>query len=206
MLNPTIATIEQLVSFIADLGDREAVGFKRPLETYLRAFLRLVQQHRDTACSPAVAASIFADAFQSEPFPFDMQWLQYDETPPGSNANQDFGYLHHILCFQIADLYRLEQAGLLNVSPLVLYGGIHSPTDSSWYNFTVADYLEAASRGFYDHCKHFERLSDQQAAPERSAHILSFFSELELIGRPLDSVACSWRDLGEMLELGRLYE
>jgi hypothetical protein len=52
-----------------------------------------------------------------------------------------------MLYYQISDLYRMEQAGLLNKPAFDLWLGIDSPTGYRWYNFTPSSFLECACAG-----------------------------------------------------------
>jgi hypothetical protein len=53
-----------------------------------------------------------------------------------------FSVLQQMICYQIADLYRMAQAGLLENE--WRFDGIDSSTGHRWFNFEPASYLECA--------------------------------------------------------------
>jgi hypothetical protein len=109
-----------------------------------------VQEHRKTRPSHALFARLLTEALAHEPPPFNEQWLNYVSPPDLSfedshMVEDDFSYLQHMLLYQIADLHRMGEAGVLTHPHA--YFGLDSPTGFRWYNFHPADYLFCATGG-----------------------------------------------------------
>ncbi len=118
----------------------------RSLEEYLRALCGLLQQTQADGVTFRLLGQLLHDAFLAEPLSFDENWLQYD-TPPDLDEDEkegSFSVLQQMICYQIADLHRMAQAGLLDNQ--FRYFGIDSPTGHRWYNFDPSSYLECAAQ------------------------------------------------------------
>jgi hypothetical protein len=130
----------------------------RPLEEYLRALWELVRQAQAKPVTYALLGQLLHDAFLADPLAFDEAWLQYDAPPDPFEEEEEreraFSVLQHMLCYQIADLYRMAQAGLLENK--WRYFGIDSPTGHRWYNFDPAPYLERGAQFLRDGDTHTE--------------------------------------------------
>ncbi|MCP4366923.1 MAG: hypothetical protein GY797_02235 [Deltaproteobacteria bacterium] len=111
----------------------------------------------------------------------------------------DYEYLQHTILYQIADLHWIKD---LEISPLDRYAGFKSPTGHTWYNTELAGYLECGIAGFYSHSENFDKKKMFQSSDSLS----SILDELKPIGRKLDTIEFSWRDVAEILYLGQIYE
>lgn len=139
----TISDFRQYVLLLVDGKDARSI---RSLEEYLRALWRCIQQTQaqEENITFSLLAQLIQDAFFVDPLPFDESWLQYD-TPPNLHEDAkegEFAVLQQMICYQIADLHRMDQADLLN-NPFRYYG-IDSPTGYRWFNFDPVSYLECA--------------------------------------------------------------
>lgn len=133
--------------YIASLTNEFEQIFTGTLEEYLRTLWSLIQIHRESEVSFSLLGQLLHDAFTNEPLPFDKSWLLY-EKPPGIITNDedihdvDFSILQQMICYQIADLYRMKQAGILDKPYIFL--GTDSPTGNQWVNFDPFSYLRCA--------------------------------------------------------------
>ena len=203
LLSPDISTLDDLTHFLLELSFVEAPYFEGSLEEYLRALWSVIEQHRHDPVSPDLVASLFWRAFAAQPTPFDESWFEYDRLPPlrSKEAIGQYEYLKQTIVYQIADLRRMDQAGLLECDLSALWGGIDSPSGRRWYNLSLGDFLESAARGFYDHC---EALDQKPSLPFSEGQASG--AHRPLIGRELESQQCSWADLADILSLGQLYD
>lgn len=141
-----IKTIGDFRRFVLLLADGIAPTTTKSLEEYLRALWNLIQQAQAKPVTYALLGQLLQDAFLVEPLPFHEMWLQY-EAPPDLDRDENgksFSLLQHMICYQIADLHRMAQAGLLENE--WRFYGIDSPTGHRWFNFDPSSYLECASR------------------------------------------------------------
>jgi hypothetical protein len=118
------------------------------LEEYLRALWGLVQQAQTQRVTYTLLGQLLHDAFLVDPLALDETWFQY-ETPPDPFEEEEemeraFSLLQRMICYQIADLCRMAQAGLLENQ--WRYFGIDSPTGHRWYNFDPSSYLECGAQ------------------------------------------------------------
>ncbi len=129
----------------------QAASSDRSLEEYLRALWLLVQSNRDTQVTYALLAQILAEALVSPIAPFDPDWLSYENWPTELWQKQpiqdDFAFLQSMLLYQIADLRRMKDEGVLDNRPFVLWLGIHRKNGATWFNFRPSTFLECAFRG-----------------------------------------------------------
>ena len=139
-----VKTISDFRRYVLSLADGRATASNRSLEEYLRALWRCIQQIQAEAVTFSLLAQLLQDAFIVDPLPFDESWLQYGTLPDiHSKANQEaFAVLQQMICYQIADLHRMDQANLLDNQ--FRYYGIDSPTGYRWFNFDPASYLGCA--------------------------------------------------------------
>ncbi len=136
-----IQTIGDFRRFVLFLADVRAPGTARSLEEYLRGLWHLIQQAQAEPVTYALLGQLLQDAFLAEPLPFQETWLQY-EAPPALDEDENgesFSVLQQLICYQIADLHRMAQAGLLENKWRFL--GIDSPTGHRWFNFDPSSYL-----------------------------------------------------------------
>jgi len=203
LLSPDISTLDDLTHFLLELSFLEVPYFEGSLEGYLRALWSLIEDHSQDPVSPALVGALFWRAFATQPMPFDESWFDYDRLPPlrSKEAIGHYEYLKQTIVYQIADLRRMDQAGLLDRDPSAFWGGIDSPSGRRWYNLNLGEFLESAARGFYDHC---EALDQKPSFP--FSEDLASDADRPLIGRRLESQECSWADMADILSLGQLYD
>jgi hypothetical protein len=112
-----VKTTGDFRKYVLLLASERATPTPRSLEEYLRALCGLIQQAQAHQVTYALLGQLLHDAFLAEPLPFDENWLQYDAPPDldeDENENgRSFSVLQHMICYQIADLHRMAQAGLL---------------------------------------------------------------------------------------------
>jgi hypothetical protein len=159
----------------------------------------VIEKSKSHSPSYSLFVTLIDEAFVTQPYPFDEQWLAYEsdlfwdyqndsyviqESRNGEwivtarNVN-DFEILKHTILFQIADLHRIPAEKL---SDPQRYFGIKSPTGNTWYNFTPFDYWECATRGMEDHLRSSRSLRAKLFAK------------------------CTWATLAALLGLGQSYE
>jgi hypothetical protein len=139
-----IKNIADFRRYVLLLADGRAALTDRSLEEYLLALFRLIQQAQAKPVTFALLGQLLQDAFSAEPLPFHESWLQY-EVPPDLDKDdneQPFSVLQQMICYQIADLHRMAQAGLLENE--WRYFGIDSPTGHRWFNFDPSSYLKCS--------------------------------------------------------------
>lgn len=158
---------------------------KRDLETYLLALLELVEQIRKQPLTADLLSKLLMNAFTSEPTKFDNEWLKIIKAPDektfinpktSTSTSGEYDYTIAVIKFQIAELHKMKGKQLEDEWR---YFGIDSETGNRWYNFDPDSILECGMRCYLDH-------GDDESNNE----------EFEV----------SWRTLGDLLELGRMYE
>jgi len=156
-----VETLEDFIRYVRFLASGVASTSTRSLEEYLRALWSLLLQYpQDGKITYLRFAGALDQAFLVDPLPFDEAWLQYTAPPDmirtrpnvalRQEKNSVFAVFERMICYQIADLHRMKEAGMLDKSPNILYLGLQSPTGHSWYNFEPASFLECATAGFSD--------------------------------------------------------
>jgi hypothetical protein len=161
-MEPTdIKTTGDFVRFVTNLAMTTGTESQRSLEEYLRALLRLVEQYPHDAPNFTLVAGLLEEAFTTAPAEFDRDWLIYTEPPlhypskgrkvsrektgTGPDAEKEnFQFLREMLWYQIADLHLMREQGYFEKSPMMLYLGVTSPTNHSWYNFSPESFLKCA--------------------------------------------------------------
>ena len=139
-----IKTIGDFRRFVLLLADGIAPTTAKSLEEYLRALWSLVQQAQTKPVTYALLGQLLQNAFLTEPLPFYEVWFKY-EAPPDLHEDEhskSFSILQQMICYQIADLHHMAQAGLLENK--WRFYGIDSPTGHRWFNFEPASYLKCA--------------------------------------------------------------
>lgn len=127
---------------VTSLAKRVEPQFRPSLEQYLSALWSIVSQERDVPLTPEKMVEWLEKAMITPAPEFNPAWLQY---PPFNEKLSGFqGWKSRIL-FQIADLHRMDEAGMLQDE--MRYLGINSPGGSRWYNFDPLTYLECGIRG-----------------------------------------------------------
>jgi hypothetical protein len=145
-----VKTQKDFCEFIRVLA-KNASSSDRSLEEYLRALWLLVQEYKNDKLSFALLAQILADALTAPVAPFDDNWLNYEEPPAelhqGHPVENDFEFLQKMLLYQIADLHRMREEGVLDAPPHILWMGASRKGGSVWYNFEPATFLGIALGG-----------------------------------------------------------
>lgn len=183
-------TANEFYEQISNLSDH----FKnRDLETYLLSLLALVEQEKDSNITAELLLKLLQDAFISEPTAFKEEWLSITAAPDENMMSKKF--THPELSAAIDKSIISDKSGI-DYSIAVLqfqiaelhkmrgkqledktrYFGIDSETGNRWYNFDPMTNLECGARCIID----------------------SSDDEKELV--------VSWQTLGELLEMGRIYE
>lgn len=142
-----IQTRGDLREYIFSLTAEFERTFTGTLEEYLRTLWSLIQKHRNSEVTFSLLGRLLHDAFTNESPPFDESWLIYENPPDimlddNDTHDADFSLLQQMICYQIADLHRMREAGILD-KPYI-YLGADSPTGHRWYNFNPFSYLRCA--------------------------------------------------------------
>ena len=192
-------TSQEFRSAVLAITDQQEGEYKDSLENHLLSLWAVIQKYESSAPSYSLFATILAEAFQTQPYQFDEQWLSYendlawdykngsfvieeyrnDEWVVTENNVNDFEILKHIIFFQIADLHRMNPSQLNDPHN---YFGIDSPTGHRWYNFDAITYWECATAGM-------EACLDMPDHPRKKS-----FDK------------CTWATLARLLQLGQSYE
>ena len=168
----------------------------RDLETYLLALYNLVESHQSEPLTPALLFQLLGEAFSAPPIEFDAQWLSITASPDRNILSKKFtnpdvantidksreaqtegiDYTREVLRFQIAELHKMRGKQL---DDDMRYFGIPSETGNYWYNFDPFTNLECGARGILDNSD-----EEDETAPFET----------------------NWDTLGDLLEMGRIYE
>ena len=167
----------------------------RNLESYLSALFLLVQETEDAALNVDKLLHLLETAFTSEAIAFDNKWLLIRSAPdenvmsrkftnpeiqPPSDKSTESEYKGKE--FTLAVLrFQIAELHRMRDMPHVNkseYLGLASETGNYWYNFDPFTNLECGARCLID------------SGGDGTSH--------ELI--------CNWETLGELLEMGRVYE
>ncbi|GAA5097350.1 hypothetical protein GCM10023210_32330 [Chryseobacterium ginsengisoli] len=162
----------------------------RDLETYLLALLKLVEQEREQILTAELLLKLLHDSSTSESKKFNIEWLKIKDAPDENtfidsktNSSTDKTIISDISEFDYSmAVLKFQIAELHKMNGKQLdneskYEGIDSETGNRWYNFDPGSILECGMRCFMDYNK-----DDDE--------------EFEV----------SWRTLGDLLEMGRIYE
>lgn len=162
----------------------------RDLETYLLALLKLVEQEREQILTADLLLKLLQDACTSKPKKFNVEWLKIKDAPDentfiNSKTNSstyktiisDIGEFYYSITVLKFQIAELHKMKGKQLDDEWKYDGIDSETGNRWYNFDPGSILDCGMRCFMDHNK-----DDDQ--------------EFEV----------SWRTLGDLLEMGRIYE
>jgi hypothetical protein len=172
----------------------------RELETYLLSLLSLVEQKRNQNLTADLLLNLLQNAFTSVPKEFNSEWLRITTAPDENIMSKKFtnpeinlpidksvvsdksgiDYSIAVLKFQIAELNKMKGKQL---DDDMRYFGINSETGNRWYNFDPMTNLECGARCILD--------SEEEEEEEEE-------EDKEFI--------VSWQTLGELLEMGRIYE
>lgn len=144
MIDRPILTVDKFTEF-TDMLSEKANG-ERSLETYLSALWKLLDANRNATPSWELFADLLERAFDEEPSPFNVEWLNYT-SPPDIDVNVDQGFqlVQNMVLYQIADLHAMAEAGTLTIDPKFLYLGVDSPNGHRWFNLNIRLFLKCAS-------------------------------------------------------------
>ena len=162
----------------------------RNLDTYLLTLLQLVEQEREQILTADLLLKLLQDACTSKPKKFNVEWLKIKDAPDentfiNSKTNSstdktiisDIGEFYYSIAVLKFQIAELHKMKGKQLDDEWKYDGIDSETGNRWYNFDPGSILDCGMRCFMDHNK-----DDDQ--------------EFEV----------SWRTLGDLLEMGRIYE
>ncbi len=153
----SVKTQRDFCRFVKELAESNGYS-ERTLEEYLRALWPLAQANKDAPVSFGLLASVLAEAWVSPIEPFDPEWLSYTDPPAelsqGAQAADSFGFLKKMLLYQIADLHRMKQEGVLDRPPHVLWLGASRKGGRQWFNFIPAYFLRCALGGMDPEANH----------------------------------------------------
>lgn len=165
----------------------------RELETYLLSLLSLVEQKKSQNLTADLLLNLLQNAFTTEPKEFNSEWLSITTAPdenimskkftnPEINLSIDKSIVSDKsgIDYSIAVLqFQIAELHKMKGNQLdddMRYFGIDSETGNRWYNFDPMTNLECGARCILD----------------------SEDEDKEFI--------VSWQTLGELLEMGRIYE
>ncbi|MFN8673642.1 MAG: hypothetical protein U0457_16375 [Candidatus Sericytochromatia bacterium] len=184
-----LENLDELYSKIEEL--EEEIIEVPELQLYLQSLYSLLTEFKDKEASLDTFYEIIQKSFFTQPTPFKDVWLEIKEAPNQEDYD-DFGYLRQVILFQISELKKMENKQLKDK---LNYLGVISETGNHWYNFYPFMNLECGIRAFIDN------------KPLRNAYFINqqknteFETELDD-----DSKNITWKSLGNILELGRMYE
>jgi hypothetical protein len=145
-----VVTLKDFCSFVENLA-KESQQSELSLEEYLRAFWLLVQTNQNAKASFTLFANMLSQALTSPIASFDNDWLNYTAPPPEIGYSQPvedgIGFLKKMLLYQIADLHRMKEEGVLDQPPHILWLGTSRKGGRTWYNFLPSTFLSCALGG-----------------------------------------------------------
>lgn len=166
----------------------------RELETYLLSLLSLVEQNKNQNLTADLLLKLLQNAFTSEPKEFNSEWLSITTAPDENIMSKKFtnpelnlsidksvvsdksGIDYSIEVLQF-QITELHKMKGKQLDDDMRYFGINSETGNRWYNFDPMTNLECGARCILD--------SEEDEDKE---------------------FVVSWQTLGELLEMGRIYE
>ncbi|HMT54680.1 MAG TPA: hypothetical protein PKD16_18560 [Saprospiraceae bacterium] len=166
----------------------------RELETYLLSLLSLVEQKKNQNLTTDLLLNLLHNAFTSEPKEFNSEWLSITTAPDENTMSKKFtnpeinipidksvvseksGVDYSIAVLQF-QISELYKMKGKQLDDDMRYFGINSETGNRWYNFDPMTNLECGARCILDN----EEDEDKE-------------------------FIVSWQTLGELLEMGRIYE
>jgi len=152
-----VIKLRDFCSFVENLAE-ESEKSERSLEEYLRAFWLLVQANQNAMPSYALFAQMLSQALLSPIASFDNDWLNYT-SPPGEvgysrsadgnswSVGDEIDPLKKMLLYQIADLHKMKDEGVLEQPPHILWLGVRRKGGETWYNFLPSTFLSCALGG-----------------------------------------------------------
>ncbi len=181
---------QKIIEFETDGSPNE-----EDLERYLRALLPICEVHKNKQPSMALFAEVLREAFEGEPTPPDPAWVKI-ESPPIMDL--DISNIEDVANLELTekapdspeqDFHFFKQVVEFQISDIrrmKIQGvdmreqifGVESPTGHNWYNFHPHVNLLQGIKGY---------LEQFPPDPERPPVV-------------------RWKDLGDILEVGRIYE
>ena len=166
----------------------------RDLEEYLSALLMLVEREKSQALTSELLLKLLQDAFTSEPVAFNPDWLRITDAPdenimskkftnPKFNSGIDKSVVSNEsgIGYTVAVLhFQISELHKMRNKQLLdeyKYFGIDSETGNRWYNFDPFTNLECGAAGLFDNAEDESK-----------------------------GIEITWQTLGELLEMGRIYE
>jgi hypothetical protein len=137
-----IVTSSGLEKYLYELARESEQSDQVSLEQFLRSLLALVEERPIDTPSYGLLGRLCGEAFRREPPPFDEAWMAYDELP---EETKDYEQFRLMLLYQIADLRRMKDVGILDLDGGIRWMGVDSPTGQRWYNTTVSLYLRCGA-------------------------------------------------------------
>lgn len=166
----------------------------RELETFLLSLLSLVEQKKNQNLTADLLLNLLHNAFTSEPKEFNSEWLRIKTAPNANIMSKKFtnpeinlsidksivsdksGVDYSIAVLQF-QISELNKMKGKQLDDDMRYFGINSETGNRWFNFDPMTNLECGARCILDN----EEDEDKE-------------------------FIVSWQTLGELLEMGRIYE
>ena len=178
-----------LYRVVSDLRNERSSLPNPSLEVYLRSLWFLARAWDGEMIPVDKLGEWFRAAFSTEAPAFDDAWrsIPYDDYDSAISPRKAW---EQLILFQIADLRRMEDEGMLD-NEFISFG-IDSPTGVQWYNFAPFAFLECAVRACLDNddeASAFEQ-PDEGGSTGGSEH----FANL------------TWDDFTDILWLGMSYE
>lgn len=178
-------TVEQFYNQITSLSDNYE---NRDLEEYLKALLKLVLDDTTAHLTAEYLIELLEKAFTSEPVSIEPEWLLINNAPTAYSLKQKITEANNLTLVNnlqkqyTIEIIKFQIAELIKMANDQLknkmrYFGVQSQTSNFWYNFDPYTNLECGARCLLD--------SSTNEANE-------FY--------------CNWAALGELLEMGRIYE
>lgn len=184
-------TQNEFYEYISTLNDKFE---NRELETYLLSLLSLVEQKKNQNLTADLLLNLLQNAFTSEPTEFNPEWLSITTAPDENIMSKKFtnpeinlpidksvvsdksGIDYSIAVLKF-QIAELHKMKGKQLDDDMRYFGIDSETGNRWYNFDPMTNLECGARCILDS----ENDEDKE-------------------------FIVSWQTLGELLEMGRIYE
>lgn len=184
-------TNRELYQFVRQLRNKFEPQKSLSLEQYLSSLWAIVSVHQDTQLTIEKLVEWLDTAFRQTPPPFNSDWLDGQVNYPQDQATYEDW--QNLILFQIADLHRMAEAGLL-ADPYRYYG-LDSPSGVRWYNFDSFTYLECGIRGAFG------------GYVAEEVIVLISPPEGESADSPVYQIEqFTWTDFIEILECGQCYE
>ncbi|MCU0434546.1 MAG: hypothetical protein MUC87_13920 [Bacteroidia bacterium] len=181
----------EFYQYIVKLGDEFE---NRDLETYLLALLNLVEQEKSHNLTSDLLLKLLKTAFIAQPKDFNPEWLSINTAPDENIMSKKFtnpeinsminksvvsdktGIDYTIAVLQF-QIAELHKMKGKQLDNDVRYFGLDSETGNRWYNFDPITNLECGARCIVD------------GADDDDKEFM-----------------VNWQTLGELLEMGRIYE